>query len=549
MVTVTEQHRARSARGEDRRFTPPLRPSAASVVDSVVPLCRCGKNQFLFVDSWSLFVERIADALGRPLGEFQSGTFPGEASTIQTQHTLSYNATTGQVISDTNAITTSGTAPEGTDPARYVYAPNGTLLLREMGTFGATTPNQYIYALTDPAGTVIAIASAAGTVDERYVFDGLGNAQALQANGTPYGVATFSNPSRSANWQFQQQFSGSTFNTGTQLLTYAGTDYAWNIVYQGQMYDGIPGIYETANGAFNPREQALLAPNLGAIQQGISAYDPTAGETGFNGWYDRNAGTIAAVSGVGLSLAATFLTGGLAAPLLTSAIGFAGTAASGVLGVASDAIAGAISTAGDIAGASEEAISSASDAVSSWVNDTADSISQWSQDAGSSLAKNALIAKAVGGGASGFASSLSGAMAHHDGFWETATNTVIGTVTGGFLGYSGGFLSNLTEEAAIGWRLGATVGLGMVGGGVSGAAIQGIDARAFGDKFTWSDVGVSAISGGLVSVPFGGADLAIDNANTPWLNLVGAGLAPVEGYAHTLTEQGIDWLSRQTPGS
>jgi hypothetical protein len=90
---------------------------------------------------------------------------------------------------------------------------------------------------------------------------------------------------------------------------------------------------------------------------------------------------------------------------------------------------------------------------------------------------------------------------------------------------------------------------GTVGGGVSGAAIQGIDARAFGDKFSWSDVGVSAASGGLVSLPFGGADLAIENTNTPWLNLVGAGLAPVEGYAHTITEQGIKWLGRQTPGS
>jgi|GEM_PF-3877984 len=219
------------------------------------------------------------DALGRPLGEFQSGTFPGEAAAIQTQHTLSYNAITGRMISDTNAITTSGTAPEGTDPARYVYAPNGTLLLREMGTFGATTPNQYIYALTDPTGTVIAIASAAGTVDERYVFDGLGNAQALQANGTPYDVATFSNPNRSANWQFQQQFSGSTFNTGTQLLTYAGTDYAWNIVYQGNLYDGMPGVYETADGVFNPREQSLLAPDLQAIQQGLGAdgYNPGRG--------------------------------------------------------------------------------------------------------------------------------------------------------------------------------------------------------------------------------------------------------------------------------
>ena|GEM_PF-6217156 len=58
-----------------------------------------------------------------------------------------------------------------------------------------------------------------------------------------------------------------------------------------------------------------------------------------------------------------------------------------------------------------------------------------------------------------------------------------------------------------------------------------------------------AVSAGPVSVAFGRADLAIENADTPWLSLVGAGLAPVEGYVHTITEQGIKWLGRQTPGS
>ena len=120
---------------------------------------------------------------------------------------------------------------------------------------------------------------------------------------------------------------------------------------------------------------------------------------------------------------------------------------------------------------------------------------------------------------------------------------------GGFFGAVGGGLSNAVEEASIGWRLGATAGLGAVGGGVSSAGIQSIDARFFQGKFSWNDVGLSAASGGLVSLPFGGADLAIENANTPWLNLVGASLAPVEGYAHTLTEQGINSFSRQTPGS
>ena len=111
---------------------------------------------------------------------------------------------------------------------------------------------------------------------------------------------------------------------------------------------------------------------------------------------------------------------------------------------------------------------------------------------------------------------------------------------------TGQALTGLDRWGVAFQSISAASGVAAVGLGIAG--IQGLDAEFFQDKFSWSDVGVSAVSGGLVSLPFGGADLAIENANTPWLNLVGAGLAPIEGYAHTLTEQGINWFSRQTPG-
>lgn len=112
----------------------------------------------------------------------------------------------------------------------------------------------------------------------------------LSFHGTSrYDVATFSNPSRSVNWQFQQQFSGSVFGPSTQLLQSAGTDYAWNIVYQGNTYNGIPGVCETANGAFNPR------------QQGVSAYNPRSS------WSDYAAGYGVAGSEIGLAVAGGFL--------------------------------------------------------------------------------------------------------------------------------------------------------------------------------------------------------------------------------------------------
>lgn len=119
-----------------------------------------------------------------------------------------------------------------------------------------------------------AIAYSDGAVAERYVYDALGNAQALAPNGTAYSVQTYGNPTdKTANWLLQEQFAGSSFNTSTQLLNSEGTQFAWNVFYGGQFYDGIPGLYQTGAGAaFNPRQQAVLTPDLNAIAQGLSSY-------------------------------------------------------------------------------------------------------------------------------------------------------------------------------------------------------------------------------------------------------------------------------------
>ncbi|MGC8542004.1 MAG: hypothetical protein ACP5QA_15445 [Phycisphaerae bacterium] len=154
------------------------------------------------------------------------------------------------------------------------------------------------------------------------------------------GRSADSNPGTSGTpgQQINEYFTGSTFGTsGNQ--TADGTHYNWTILYQRENYDAMPGVYQTGNGAFNPRQQSLLAPDLGVIQQGISAYNPTAGETGFNGRYDRNASTIAGLSETGLGLAGIYLTGGLAdlaSPFISSALGLSGTAAAGAASAAEE---------------------------------------------------------------------------------------------------------------------------------------------------------------------------------------------------------------------
>ena len=145
----------------------------------------------------------------------------------------------------------------------------------------------------------------------------------LRLGSCCFGVSPTPGATGTPGQQINEYFVGSTFDSsGNQ--TADGTQYNWTILFQGENQDALPGVYITPQGAFNPREQSLLAPDLSVIQAGVSAYDPTAGETGFKGWYDRNANTIVGVSETDLALAGTYLTAGLAAPLLSSAVGLAG---------------------------------------------------------------------------------------------------------------------------------------------------------------------------------------------------------------------------------
>ena len=102
--------------------------------------------------------------------------------------------------------------------------------------------------------------------------------------------------------QINEYFVGSTFDSsGNQ--TADGTHYNWTILYQGENYDAMPGVYITGNGVFNPRQQSLLAPDLSVIQQGISAYDPRSS------WFDYAAGYGVAGSEIGLTAVGGFLGG------------------------------------------------------------------------------------------------------------------------------------------------------------------------------------------------------------------------------------------------
>ncbi len=264
------------------------------------------------------------DALGRVLSTYSTYALPDymTSNAATSQQVVAYDAA-GNRIETFNATLSNGASADVTLTAyeRYVLGPNGQIILRDRSTAGNGTLNERMYALATPDGSVVAIANASGQVVERYVYDGLGNAQALDANGAPY--AADANPGAGTGTGAQQI---AEYLIGSVIPSYNnqtadGTQFDWTTLYHGQRYDGITGTYGAGAQTFNPRQQSLLTPDLGAIQAGISAYDPTGGATGVNGFVDRNVGLIAGGAEIGLGIAAGVATGGLADAGIAAAFG------------------------------------------------------------------------------------------------------------------------------------------------------------------------------------------------------------------------------------
>ena len=106
--------------------------------------------------------------------------------------------------------------------AQYVWAPDGTLVLRDSynpsvngGIANPLIPNasgstldQRIYALTDAFNNTVAITDIAGNMLERYVYDANGRPQPLSPYWAPYPTASSSSgpdqytSSVQYNWQY-----------------------------------------------------------------------------------------------------------------------------------------------------------------------------------------------------------------------------------------------------------------------------------------------------------------------------------------------------------
>ena len=83
-----------------------------------------------------------------------------------------------------------------------------------------------------------------------------------------------------------------------------GSQYDWNVLYQGNAFNPVVATYNTPNGVFNPGQDSMLAPNSGMVLAGLSQYSVPQGFWGFYAQHERAiAFGASVVAGTALSLA------------------------------------------------------------------------------------------------------------------------------------------------------------------------------------------------------------------------------------------------------
>jgi len=218
------------------------------------------------------------DALGRVVDEAVTGT---GISPQTAQTDLFYNGT--KVVEEHQP---------GLVSAQYVWAPDGTLVLRDryvpttnggnasplIPNPSGTNLNERLYALTDAFGSTVAITAVNGTVLERYVYDANGRPQPLTAGWSAYAAATSSggpDPDASAyDWQYLYH--------GARYLALFTNWTATDVDYDG--YSGSTtylggGLYEYNGGSTwaSTNDGRPVEPNTAAEIAGGNAYDPAPG--------------------------------------------------------------------------------------------------------------------------------------------------------------------------------------------------------------------------------------------------------------------------------
>ena len=223
-------------------------------------------------------VDHYYDALGRLIWTDENAVVRLNPLHDERHH---YYDAAGHVIEEQQGGT-------GVTDVRYIISPaDGSIVLRDRDADGnaGNGLEQRVWLLSDAFGNATALADAAGAVVERYVYDGLGSVQALDAG---WGERTLTYAAGWGDGRNGDQMLGEYYGakpragmlSGTPALTpgeptsLAGTAYAWRHYAGGAFYDRVPGVYLSGgDGAFNPRQGRALTPDLGAMGLGLPAYN------------------------------------------------------------------------------------------------------------------------------------------------------------------------------------------------------------------------------------------------------------------------------------
>lgn len=238
------------------------------------------------------------DALGRMIGRKQYAIDAGTTVAVP-QAAVDYFHDGSHVIEE---------RVSGVAKVQYVWSPDGQVILQDRDTDGSASTGpggleERRYALTDEAGSVVAITNDSGHIVERYVYDNNGSVEGLDADWEPLG-GSVSIASR-AGWVYfwhgnraaeLVRFSADTLSTHDASILPGG---GWYDPFYGKTIQPDPMILASGRNAYNGgrlewyhRLNLVGAPVLAAIGGfavggPAGAYIAGSSVAGFVGGYSR----------------------------------------------------------------------------------------------------------------------------------------------------------------------------------------------------------------------------------------------------------------------
>lgn len=152
---------------------------------------------------------------------------------------------------------------------RYVWSPDGTMILRDRPAALTSATGERAYVLSDAEGNTTAVAEQNGTVLERYAYELDGRPRALNAD-----------------WTYTTQSAPQTISVSKIGFEHLWHGLRWNSL-GGDFVSGSYGLYEVSGGGwYDAQNGRTMQPNPLLASMGQNAYGLQTILTSMEGWHE-----------------------------------------------------------------------------------------------------------------------------------------------------------------------------------------------------------------------------------------------------------------------